>query len=206
MRDDQREDEGECEDADHERLPVAHELDREPVGNPLAQARLLDRSRDEVGADDHPHLHLGPRGKYRLGVRGAGEDEEREIDCRDVRGLGDATGPPHDGHEREGEAVLPLRADLAERAQGRDPHHREDDEAGEQTDGLRVEFHEPILPLGRGRDAPAPRRGLRVLGLELLGPLLLVDLEELAALEVVLEVEGHRAVEDRLARDAVEAD
>ena len=63
MRDQQRQHKGEREDRDDERLGVAHELEHERIGDALAQARLLDRAGNEVGADDEPHGGLGPRAK-----------------------------------------------------------------------------------------------------------------------------------------------
>ena len=79
MRDEQRQDEREREDADHERGPAAHELEREPVGDASAQAGVLHGGGNEVGADDHPHLHLGPRFEDRGRIGRAGEDEQCEI-------------------------------------------------------------------------------------------------------------------------------
>ena len=63
MRDQQRQHKGEREDRDDERLGVAHELEHERIGDAIAQARLLDRAGNEVGADDEPHGGLGPRAK-----------------------------------------------------------------------------------------------------------------------------------------------
>ena len=113
MRDQKRQDEGQSEDRDDERLPVTHKLEREPVGDALAEAGVLHRRSNQVGADDHPHLHLRPRGEHGRCIGGAGEYQEREIDGRDIGRLGDACGPPDDGHEGEGKALLSLLADLA---------------------------------------------------------------------------------------------
>ena len=141
MRDEQREDERQDEDRDDERLPVADELDGEPVGYALAEARLLHGRSDEVGADDHPHLHLRPGGEDRRGVRRACKNQEREVDGGDEGGLSHAARPPDHGHEREGEALLALLTDGRQVVEWGHPDERQHGETGKEAHRLLVESH-----------------------------------------------------------------
>ena len=128
MRDQQRQHKGEREDRDDERLGIAHELEHKRIGDALAQARLLDRAGDEVGADDEPHGGFGPRAKRggdrRRDARGARvvhahleQDEQCAVEQAHKARLCHAACPEHHRGERQCQTGLTADRKLDRRAQ-----------------------------------------------------------------------------------------
>ena len=179
MRDQQRQHKGEREDRDDERLGVAHELEHERVGDALAQARLLDRAGDEVGADDEPHGGLGPRAKRggdrRRDARGARvvhahleQDEQCAVEQAHKARLCHAACPEHHRGERQCQTGLTADRELDRRAQLRQRkklHQQKDNDTQHKANfalgdlkRLLFRFHLPTFLVGGAPDSRPYRR------------------------------------------------